>query len=634
MRPKHLAALTLFAFSTAPFAAAQNVPSAFVIDTLVSSGLTAPNDFCFLPDGRILIANRPGAVTIFANGTTATVGTVPNVEVGSERALLSIAADPLFAQNGHIYVWYSHSQDSFMHLDRFTCTGDLAVATSTNLSFAASSRRVILDTVNDSAFNHNGGSVRFGNDGMLYLSFGDDASSCAAQTLADQRGKLLRMDVSTLPAGGSTVAPTFASLTPSNNPLAINTDFSQLVVGYGLRNPVRMTVDPLTGNMYIGDVGAVSAEEYSEYPFNGTTPQLVNFGWPWFEGNLSGSSCGGSTPATTPPLVHIVRSQGWSSVMGGPRYRNRGGQHDFGAAYEGRAFYSDYYAGEVRVLQESAGTWSPAPAEVGQPNATDWATGFSGLVSYDVGPDGAIYLVQHTGAGSFTGGFLKRVRPIGPVDEVVILSGGDQQGPANEPFAQPLVVQVNDPNSNPLPGAVVNFSISGSGTLSTTNPVVADSNGQVQTTVTSGPVGGLVRVTASTPGGLPAGVTAEFFGRKMNVTRAGGFIVLQVINTSDAVPAQVPMIVMLSAPGIATLPTPIGPICTNPLDPAFFVIEDSIGLFSFATLSGSGAIGTPALSKLYTVPAGLLSGVTLWFQAVGFDPLTGWFRTNCELKTL
>jgi glucose/arabinose dehydrogenase len=129
------------------------------------------------------------------------------------------------------------------------------------------SRRVILGNANDTAFNHNGGSLRFGPDGMLYVSFGDDASACAAQTLNDQRGKLLRLDVSTLPAGGSTTAPAFTQIGPSSNPNGTATDFTRLVIGYGLRNPVRMTVDPATNNLYIGDVGQTAREEFSEYVY-------------------------------------------------------------------------------------------------------------------------------------------------------------------------------------------------------------------------------------------------------------------------------------------------------------------------------------------------------------------------------
>ena len=183
-------ALAAPAFSTS--AAAQNIPSGFVLDTIVSSGLAAPNDFCFLPDGRILIANRPGSVTVLANGVTASVANVPSVQTGSERALLSICPDPMFPTNGYIYVWYSRNGSSFMHLDRYTCTGDLNNPSSTNLTFAANTRTSIIANAPDNAFNHNGGTVRFGPDGMLYLSIGDDANSCSAQTINDMRGVLLR----------------------------------------------------------------------------------------------------------------------------------------------------------------------------------------------------------------------------------------------------------------------------------------------------------------------------------------------------------------------------------------------------------------------------------------------------------
>jgi glucose/arabinose dehydrogenase len=629
-------AISLFALSTLAPATAQTVPSGFVIDTLVSTGLNGPNDFTFLPDGRILIANYAGAITVWANGPTASIGSVPSVETGSERALLSIVADPGFATNGYIYVWYASTADTFLKLDRFTLAGDLTIGSSTNLTLQATTRRVVLGSITDSAFNHNGGSLRFGPDGMLYVSFGDDASNCPAQTLTDPRGKLLRLDVSGLPAGGSTVAPAFTAIGPSTNPLGTATDFSRLVIGHGLRNPVRMTIDPNTGNCYIGDVGQSAREEYSEYVYNTGGLQLVNFGWPWLEGNANFTTCVGTIPpGLTPPLVDVPRAQSWISIMGGPRYRNRGGQWDFGPGYEGNAFYNDYYAGELRMLTRSSGAWAPAPAVPGQPNATNWGTGFTGLVSYDVGPDGAIYMVKHTTSGSQTGGSLLRLRPLGPVNSVAAVSGAGQAGVATEAFAQPLVFQVNNPQGQPLAGGTVNFSTIGSATLSTTNPVIADATGRVQTLVTAGPLGGLIRVTATTPGGLVAGTTADLFARRTAITRAGGIMVVQVQNTTTApTPVQVPMLLMCSIPGINPLQTAFGPVCTNPYDPWTFPIEDSIGVYAFYSLSGTGAIGTPGLTKLYNIPTGALVGTTLWFQSIGLDPVAGLWRTNCELKTL
>src|SRR5262245_59425062 len=106
-------------------AGAQVVPTGFVVETLVmTSGLASPNDCCFLPDGRCLVVGARGAVWVYAGPSVglAQIGTVPAVEYTGERGLLSIAADPAFAANGYVYVWYSSTADAFMHLDRFTCT--------------------------------------------------------------------------------------------------------------------------------------------------------------------------------------------------------------------------------------------------------------------------------------------------------------------------------------------------------------------------------------------------------------------------------------------------------------------------------------------------------------------------------
>lgn len=615
-------------------AAAQSVPTGFVVEPVVGTGLVAPNDFCFLPDGRILIANRPGGVSIFANGNLATVGTVPNVETGSERALLSVAADPAFATNGYIYVWYSSTADAFMHLDRFTCTGDLGNPASTNVTFAAASRCVLLGNVPDSAGNHNGGSTRFGPDGKLYQSIGDDASSCSAQGLTSLRGVLLRMDTSQLPAGGSTSQPAASVLDPGDNPLSSATDFSQLVIAHGLRNPVRMTIDPNTNNLYIGDVGQNAHEEYDEYVYQQGNLQLVNFGWPWREGNFSYTTCSGTQPNNlVGPLVDIPQTQGWVSVMGGPRYRNRSGTFDFGPAYEGSAFYTDYFAGQIRRLVENAGTWSPAPAVPGQPSASNWASGFVAVTTTEVGPDGALYVLQHPSTYATSGGTLKRIRPQGPVNNVVAVSGDGQVGPAFEPFAQPLVVRVVDPQNQPIPGGQVNFQITGAGTLSTSNPVTADPNGLLQTTVTASG-GGAITVTATAVGGNPGGATFQLFARRLTVTSTPSLIVLSVTNITAASPPNVPFLVLLSFPGVQPLPTIIGPLCTNPLSGLTFAVEDSFGTYGFFSLSGSGAVGTPSLTRLYNVPTGAFTGLQLMFQAIGWDPVAGPFRTNCEHKTL
>lgn len=625
-----LLATTLFV----SLAAAQTVPTGFVVDTLVASGPQAPNDLCVLADGRVLIANRSGLVQVYAGSGAVTVGTVPSVETGSERGLLSIEQDPNFATNGYLYVWYSSTADAFMHLDRFTCTGDLNNSTSTNLTFATTSRRVVLGAVPDNAFNHNGGSTRFGPDGMLYQSIGDDATSCNAQSTTSSSGCVLRMNVSGLAAGGSTTAPSFDALDPGTNPLSANAgSVSQLVVAHGLRNPYRMEIDAVTGNLYIGDVGQNAIEEYSEYvyPSTGTMP-LVNFGWPWREATNSYTTCTGTMPSNLQgPISSVPQSTGWYSVMGGPRYRNQNGAYDFGAAYEGNAFFLDYFAGRVRRLVNTAGTWSAAPSVPGQPNTTDWGIGFVAVTALRQGVDGALYFCQHSATYGTSGGTLKRIRTLGPTNSVALVSGSGQMGPATEPFAQPIVVEVRNTQGQALPGGTVNFAVTGPGTLSTTNPVTADSSGRASTMVTATNVGGPITVTATTPNSQ-TGATATLYSRNISVAGTNTLVVVSVTNSTTASPAVIPYVVMVALPGAPVWQSPIGPICTDPSSFLTVVIEDGVGIFGGVSLSGTGGIGNPSLTKIYNLAPGLLNGLLLKFQAIGFDPVTGMFRTDCDQK--
>lgn len=625
-------AAVLFTVSTP----AQALPTGFTNDVLLNgsgAGMNAPHDFCFLADGRVLIANRSGGVVLYTGATgTTPVGTVPSVETGSERGLLSIEPDPNFATNGYIYVWYSSSSTSFMHLDRFTCTGTLNSPTSTNLSFASSSRRAILAAIPDNNFNHNGGSARFGPDGMLYMSIGDDAVSCNAQNTASSVGCLLRMTVAALPPGGSTTAPSFSTLDPGNNPLSANSNISQLVVAYGLRNPFRMEIDQLTGSCYIGDVGQNAVEEYSEYVYPPAGPlPLVNFGWPWREGFNNYSGCGGSQPANVLPIAAVNQSgSGWGSVMGGPRYRNQGGMYDFGTLYEGVAFFTDYYGGQMRALVNNGASWGTLPPVTGQTGAW-WATGFVGLTSMRQGPDGAIYYTQRNGTGSTSAGTFERFRPLGPTNSVVAVSGTSQRVAINELFPQPVVCQVLDTNNNPLPGGTVNFAVAGGATLSTTNPVIADANGMAQTNVTATATGGSITVTASTPG---AGATGTFslFARKLNVILAGNLTVLTISNQTTVPSNQVPFIVMAGFAGVPSWVSPWGTVCTDPAHFLTVVIEDGTGIFGGVSLSGTGGLGLPSLTKIYTLPPGLLTGLTLKLTAIGFDGNDGPFVVNCHTQ--
>ena len=111
------------------------------------------------------------------------------------------------------------------------------------------------------------------------------------------------------------------------------------------------------------------------------------------------------------------------------------------------------------------------------------------------------------------------------------------------------------------------------------------------------------------------------------------FLVLSLTNTTTAQPPTIPYVLLMSFPGSPTLPTPIGDICTDPGYALTVILENAFAGSGNISFSGSGAFGNPGKVWLFqNVPSFLLAGQLMSFQAVGFDPVTGLFATNCELE--
>lgn len=381
--------LALLALGSRP-AAAQSLPTDFTIDT-IASGFSEAVGFTMLPDGRFLvIEQRTAHVKIVAGSSIATIATIPNVRSdANERGLLGIDVDPRWPQQPYLYFYYTHRETptgpTNQRLIRFTASGDLSNGSSTSMSLGSS--YTIIDDIPHNASNHNGGTIRFGPDGMLYVSVGEDANPCAAQQFDDLRGVILRLDLRALPATGSG-PPAKSAIVAPGNPFAGN-DNARLAWAYGLRNPYRFNIDPLTGDLFIADVGAATQEELDHCTGG------ENFGWPWFEGTAQGAGCGGVAPSVVGPIATFSRPEGQSMIAFG-FYRNRAdAPHKFGNDYRGSAFYVDFYTGRVRRVHRVGNAWT-APAPVpGQPNAQDWATGLSFVSQAIVADDGAIYFTNH-----------------------------------------------------------------------------------------------------------------------------------------------------------------------------------------------------------------------------------------------
>jgi glucose/arabinose dehydrogenase len=595
------------------FAPAQEVfPSAFFQDVLVSN-LDQPVGMAFLPDGRILIIEQnTAAVKVWAGGATASlVGTVPGVAPGGEMGLLAIAVDPGWPARPYIYVWFNSSLTSNMRLAMFTLNGDLSNPASTNLTLGVQYN--IVTDVPDNAGNHNGGTLRFGIDGMLYLSIGDDANSCAAQNTSSSLGCVWRLDVSSLPGAG-TGPPAKSTLVPAGNPYSGPTDNARLVWCHGLRNPFRFHVDSVTGYLYIADVGAGAWEEYDEVTTGG-----LNLGWPWLEGNAPNSSCGGTQPASVPPIATWSHATGAASIMSLGRYRNQvGGAHNFGAAYEGDCFYADYYAAAIRRLKHNGTTWVTPPPVAGQPNATDWATGVNALADAAIGPDGAIYHIRQFGAG-FTPGSLRRIRANPNAAQLAIVSGNNQAGNAGQALFSPLVVSTTTVGGAPIAGQTVNFVVVAGGGSVNPASAVTDAAGMAQTTYTLSPTYSAPPAIQATAAGVP-NVTFNATWRGISVVYVPQFfnhfsVTLRHSQTNS------PFTLCVQAPPPASpfLTTPWGSIWTSVLAPvAALTCVDGLGLAG----PPDPAYKTGAVSPTWNLtiqPLPPMGGINVILQAYAID---------------
>jgi glucose/arabinose dehydrogenase len=286
-----------------------------------------PVAFAPLPDGRFLIVERNTArVRLHPVGgaNAPIIHTVPNVGTLGERGLLGVAVDPAWPTRPYVYMYYTHATLTG-RVVMFTATGDLEDPQSTSLQLT--SPYEILNDIPDLHEIHNGGTLRFGTDGMLYLSLGDDGDGCNAQDLSSLGGTILRLDVSAMPGVGPGPPPK-ADITPPDNPFSGPGENERLVWVWGLRNPFRFTVDPATNDLVIGDVGWLTAEEVNHVPFASGGGQ--NFGWPHLEGHVDpglGYHCGENNTFTGP--IYENPHGPIASIVVGPRYRVQGGEHAF-----------------------------------------------------------------------------------------------------------------------------------------------------------------------------------------------------------------------------------------------------------------------------------------------------------------
>jgi glucose/arabinose dehydrogenase len=284
----------------------------------------------------------------------------------SEQGLLGLAFHPEYARNGYFFVNYTDTSGD-TSISRFRVSAD------PDLADPATEMRLL--TIEQPFGNHNGGVVKFGPDGYLYLGLGDGGSGGDprgfGQSLDTLLGKVLRIDVN--------YENSYA--VPNSNPF-LNGGAEPEIWAYGLRNPWRLSFDRLTGDLYIADVGQNAWEEVNFQA--ASSPGGENYGWNIMEGLV----CFGAATCDTEDLVmpihvYATRQEGNCSVTGGYVYRGSR-LPEFTGVY----IFGDYCSGRVwGLLPGSSDAWE---------HALLFETGAS-ITSFGEDENGEIYLVNHRG---------------------------------------------------------------------------------------------------------------------------------------------------------------------------------------------------------------------------------------------
>ncbi len=408
-----------------------------LIQETIVSGLVQPIAIDFSNDGRNLyIATKAGQVFAVRDGVRATV---PMIDISAQvndtrdRGLLDIAIHPNLAANPYIYLLFTYDPPQVFQNAADALAGPdrpgnragrltrLTLNAATNYTTIVAGSEVVLlgtnstwnnfnafinstndltarqgglnpdgtyvrDFIPSDSESHTVGGLAWGNDGSLFVTTGDgasynsvDARATRTQDVDSLAGKVLRID----PINGQGY---------SNNPFAtsdLNSNRSK-VYQLGLRNPWRVTTDPVSGRLFVGDVGWSQWEE-----INSAEPG-ANFGWPYFEGgngqslrtsgyeNLAAAQAFYSSGQVATPAIYALNhaAEGINAIVMGAYYTGLA----FPSQYRNNLFFNDLGQGIVRnVAIDASGRVT---------NVETFVTGAVLVVQIIQGPDGNLYYVD------------------------------------------------------------------------------------------------------------------------------------------------------------------------------------------------------------------------------------------------
>jgi aldose sugar dehydrogenase len=255
MKRRHvIAAIAAAVFAPASLGVAQNAKVPTLLP--IAKGLDHPWGMAFLPDGTLLVTERPGRLRMinFKEGTLSKpVAGTPEVDSDGQGGLLGLAVDPDFAINRQIFISFSEAREGG------NATAVFRGRLTEDLSRVEDGRVIFRQNMAKPSNKHFGSRLVFDRDANLFVTTGDRSSFAKeAQNPASHLGKILRITRDGKPAPG--------------NPLSAG--WAPEIWSVGHRNVQGAALHPDTGQLWTAEHGAKGGDEIN-------TPQAGrNYGWP------------------------------------------------------------------------------------------------------------------------------------------------------------------------------------------------------------------------------------------------------------------------------------------------------------------------------------------------------------------